>query len=72
MLNLVVGQICNLFYVFIICCSLYNILLHAVPICQSTFIIAIVELLGYFILVSRWVCYIYYCLYIDICLKLEP
>jgi hypothetical protein len=70
-LNYTLGRMCSLFYVFIIHCSWYDILLHAVKICRSTSITANVELLGYFILVFRWICYIYCCLDIGICLKLE-
>jgi hypothetical protein len=58
--------------VFIIHCSWYDILLHTVSISRSTSVTGNVELLGYFILVSRWMCYIDYFLDIDICLKYEP
>jgi hypothetical protein len=41
-------------------------------ICRSTSVTPNVELLVYFTLMSRWMSYIYCCLHVDICLKLEP
>jgi hypothetical protein len=48
-LTYTLGRICSLFYVFIIRCGWYDILLRAVLICRSTSITVFVELLGYFI-----------------------
>jgi hypothetical protein len=41
-------------------------------ICRITSVTPNVELLVYFALMSRSMCYIYCCLHVDICLKLEP
>jgi hypothetical protein len=41
-------------------------------ICRCTSITLNMKWLVHFALMSRWMCYIYYCLHVDICLKLEP